>query len=63
MFPKSLDSVEEDIAKKRLEETQIELLEKPRDSFFWKLSSTLIAGIMVLGVFFLFLWIMHKIRY
>lgn len=62
MFPKNLDSVEEDISKRRLEETQMQLLEKPRKGF-WKLGSTLIAGIIIVGVFMLFLWIMDKIRY
>ncbi|GIO37606.1 hypothetical protein [Paenibacillus antibioticophila] len=62
MFPKNLNSIEEDISKKRLEETQKQLLEKPRKRF-WQLSSTLIAGIIIVGAFILFLWIMQKIRY
>lgn len=61
-FPKNLDSVEEDISKRRFEETQKQLVGKPRKGF-WQLSSTLIAGIIVVGVFILFLWILQKIRY
>lgn len=63
MFPHNLDSVEEDISKKRFEETQTELIEKPKNRFVGQLTNTLIAGIIAVGVLFLFLWIIDEIRY
>lgn len=63
MFPKNLDSVEEDLVKKKLEETQRERLEKPNKSLFWQLSNTLIAGVILIALLILFLWIINKFRY
>ncbi|MFC3746207.1 hypothetical protein [Paenibacillus sp. GCM10012306] len=63
MFPKNLNSVEEDHSKKRMDETQIELLKKPKKGVLRQLTNTLLAAILVVGVLFLFLWIMDTIRY
>ncbi|OAB47171.1 hypothetical protein [Paenibacillus antarcticus] len=62
MFQENLNSVNEDVSKRHFEEKQQELIEKPRKNYFGNLTSTLIAAVTIVVLFFLFLWLMNVIR-
>jgi len=64
MFPENLDSVKEETSKRKYEELQKELSQKSRQhSLRNTVINTLIAAVLVLGLFFLFLWLLNKHRY
>lgn len=63
MFPENLDSIKEDVSKRQLEEKKNEIKNISQKKASHHLINGLIVTIAVLGVFFLFLWIMNSIRY
>jgi len=60
MFHENLDSVREDISKRKLEEKVYEVSDSKK-GFIWNSVNVLIAAVLVLGVFFLFLWLVGGI--
>jgi len=63
MYPENLDFIKEDVSKRQLEEKKNEIKEISQKKSSHHLINGLIVTVAVLGIFFLFLWIMKAIRY